>query len=78
MRELWYYELDVNSHEVLEEVNIVLRYESVVHLEVTQFTINRFYTKTQKLKCKNPCTKHPIMQKLALVCLTSFIILIDL
>ena len=78
MRELWYHELDVNSHEALEEVNIVLRYGSVIHLEVTRFTTNRFYTKIQKLKCKVPCTGHPMMRKLASVCLGSFIILVDL
>ena len=59
-------------------MNIVSRYVSVVHLEVTQFTTNRFYTEIQKLKCKVPCTGHPMMRKLASVCLGSFIILIDL
>ena len=35
MRELWNRELDANSREALEEVNIVSRSESVVNLETT-------------------------------------------
>ena len=77
MRELWCHELDANSREALQEVNIVSRYGSVVNLEVTQLTTNRFYTEIKKLKCKVPCTGHPMMRKLASVCLRSFIILID-